>query len=212
MSDIPVNLPSDGPLAFEGSALPFGAIGTRASGWWGIWFLIISDSMIFAYEFFAYFWYSIQPGANWTPYGPPTFLYSGPQCGVVLLGCVSAWFAEHSIRRDRQAATLIGLGITAIFGAGFIALQFLGWFNKPFTFSSSTYSSIYFLITGTHLAHFVIGWFMFLMLFVWTALGYFDRGRHVPIMVGVLYWYWLAAAWIAVFFVVNCTPYFFGPQ
>ena len=91
MSDIPLStLPSDGPLAFEGSPLPFGAIGTRASGWWGVWFLIISDSMIFAYEFFAYFWYSIQPGANWTPYGPPTFLYSGPQCGVVLLGCVSA--------------------------------------------------------------------------------------------------------------------------
>lgn len=209
MTDIPAHpLPSD-VLAAEGRSLPFGAIGTTASGWWGMWFLIISDSMLFVYLFFAYFWYSIQPEANWIPGGPPGFLYSGPQCGAVLLGCVSTWFAHNAIRQNRRAATLIGLGITVILGAGFISLQFLGWFNKPFGFASSTYSSIYFLITGVHLTHFVIGWLMFLMLFVWTALGYFDRVRHVPILVGALYWYWLAATWLAVFFVVNGTPYFF---
>jgi heme/copper-type cytochrome/quinol oxidase subunit 3 len=40
-------------------------------------------------------------------------------------------------------------------------------------------------------------------------MGYFDRIRHVPIIVGALYWYFLAATWISVFFVINCTPYFF---
>jgi len=209
MTDMPAAPLRSDALESEGSELLVGAIGVRASGWWGLLFLILSDTMLFAYEFFAYFWYSIQPGANWIPGGPPTFLYSGPQSGVVLLGCASAWYAHHSIRANRRGMTLIALGITLILGAGFIALQFLGWFNKPFGFASSTYSSIYFLISGTHLAHFVIGWVMFLMLLVWTALGYFDHIRHVPILVGALYWYWLAALWLAVFFVVNGTPYFF---
>lgn len=197
-------------LAGEGrQSLPIGSIGTSASGWWGAWFLIISDSMIFAYLFFAYFWYSIQPQAHWVPGGPPSFIYSAPQCVLVLIGCGSAWFAQRSIIRGELPAALVGLGITVILGAGFIALQFLDWFSKPFGFASSTYSSIYFVITGTHLAHFVVGFVMFVMLLIWTALGYFDRVRHVPIAVGSLYWYFLAATWLSVFFVINVTPYFY---
>jgi cytochrome c oxidase subunit 3 len=197
-------------LAGEGrQSLPMGSIGTSASGWWGAWFLIISDSMIFAYLFFAYFWYSIQPDAHWVPGGPPSFRYSAPETVVVLVGCGSAWFAHRSIIRNELMAALAGLGATVILGAGFIALQFLDWFSKPFGFASSTYSSSYFVITGTHLAHFVIGLVMFIVLFVWTSLGYFDPFRHVPIAVGMLYWYFLAAAWLAVFFVINVTPYFY---
>src|SRR4051794_2898891 len=80
--------------------LPTGSIGTSASGWWGAWFLVISDSMIFAYLFFAYFWFSIQPDAHWVPGGPPSFTYSAPQSVVVLLGCASAWYATRSISRQ----------------------------------------------------------------------------------------------------------------
>lgn len=197
-------------LSGEGrQSLPIGSIGTRASGWWGAWFLIISDSMIFAYLFFAYFWYSVQPDAHWVPGGRPSFLYSAPQCALVLIGCGSTWFADRSILRNELLATLFGLGLTVILGAGFIALQFLDWFSKPFGLVGSTYGSIYFVITGTHLAHFAVGLLIFIMLFVWTALGYFDRMRHVPIMVGKLYWYFLAATWLCVFFVVNGTPYFY---
>jgi cytochrome c oxidase subunit 3 len=196
-------------LAGEGrQSLPMGSIGTSASGWWGAWFLILSDAMIFAYLFFAYFWYTIQPNTRWVPQ-PPDFTYSAPQCALVLIGCGSAWFAHRSIERNERQAGLIGLGITVLVGAGFIALQFLDWFSKPFGLASSTYSSTYFVITGTHLAHFVVGFVMFVMLLVWTALGYFDGIRHVPIAVGKLYWYFLAATYLSLFFVVYGTPYFY---
>jgi len=189
--------------------LPMGSIGTRASGWWGAWFLIISESSIFAYLFFSYFYFSIQPPANWVPGGPPSFTYSAPQTAVVLVGCLTAWFADRSILLDRVLFALLGLFMTILLGAGFIALQFLDWFSKPFTLSTGTYSSEYFVITGFHLAHVVVGWLMFVMLFIWTALGYFDGIRHVPITIGKLYWYFLAIIWLAVFFVLNGTPYFF---
>jgi cytochrome c oxidase subunit III len=190
-------------------SLPMGSIGTSASGWWGAWFIIISDASIFGYLFFAYFWYSVQPPANWVPGGPPSFIYAAPQTALVLLGCGSAWFAHRSINRNQIVPALVGLALTIVLGAGFIALQALDWASKPFGLSSSTYGSIYFVITGTHLAHFVVGWIMFLILLLWTLMGYFDRIRHVPIIVGALYWYFLAATWLSVFFVINCTPYFF---
>ena len=192
---------------YVGEPLPMGAIGTSASGWWGAWFLMISEASLFAYMFFTYFYYSVQPQANWVPGGPPSFLYPGIQTGLVLIGCLSAWFANRSIRADNRLFALIGLGVTWLIGSGFIAVQLLDWFSKPFSFSLSTYSSEYYLITGAHLAHVFIGWIMLLMVFLWTAFGYFDDIRHVPITIAGVYWYFIAVIWIGVFFTLTCTPY-----
>jgi cytochrome c oxidase subunit III len=193
-----------------GGPLPVGAIGTRASGWWGAWFLIISEASIFAYLFFTYFYFSVQPAAGWPPGGPPPFTYAAPQLALAVIGCISATFADRAMTRGAIGASLAGLGVTALVGAGFIALQALDWASKPFGFASDTYASVYFVITGAHLAHVVAGEIMFLVLVAWTALGYFGPVRHLPITVGMLYWYFVAALWLAVFFVINITPYFFG--
>lgn len=191
-----------------GRALPVGSIGTHASGWWGLCFLMLSEATIFGYLFFSYFYFSIQPGANWIPGGPPDLLYPGLQSGAVLLGCLGAWFAERCAANERYALLLLSLVANVLLGAGFIALQALDWSGKHFLFASSTYSSEYFVITGFHLAHVVVGWLMFVVLFIWSAIGYFDRWRHVPVTVGKFYWYFLAVIWFAVFFVLDGTPYF----
>jgi heme/copper-type cytochrome/quinol oxidase subunit 3 len=189
--------------------LPMGAIGTSASGWWGLWFVLISEAALFVYILFSYFYFSIQPQANWVPGGPPSFLYPGLQTVVVLAGCASAWLADRSIRIGSPLTALLGLGITFLLCSAFIALQFLDWSDKPFTFALDTYSSEYFLITGVHLAHVAVGWIVLLMVFVWTALGYFDPVRFVPITIAAFYWYFIAAVWLGVFFTLTCTPYLF---
>jgi heme/copper-type cytochrome/quinol oxidase subunit 3 len=205
-------IPTTAPMRdglYEGGALPMGSIGASASGWWGAWILMLSEATLFAYLFFSYFYFSIQPPANWIPGGPPSFLYPGIQTGLVLAGCASAWFAHRSIRLGQQFPALLGLGVTLLICSGFIAVQFLDWFQKPFPFAQSTYSSEYYLITVTHLAHVVVGWVILLVVSVWTALGYFDGVRHVPVAISALYWYFIAIIWLAVFFVLTCTPHFF---
>jgi heme/copper-type cytochrome/quinol oxidase subunit 3 len=192
-----------------GGSLPMGSIGTRASGWWGVWFLLLSESLLFAYLLFSYYYFSVQPEANWIPGGPPSFLYPAIQTALVLLGCGSVRFAHRSILLNERLLAIVGLLITFLLCSGFIAVQFLDWFDKPFPFSESTYSSIYYLITGTHLAHVVIGWIMLLVVLIWTALGYFDATRGIPITVATIYWYFVAVIWIAIFFTLTCTPYFF---
>ncbi|HEY7663071.1 MAG TPA: cytochrome c oxidase subunit 3 [Xanthobacteraceae bacterium] len=195
--------------AYRVKPLPMGAIGTSASGWWGACFLLISETSLFAYLFFSYFYFSIQPPANWVPGGPPSFFYPGIQTGIVLVGCATVWFANRSIQLGQWLFALLGLAATWLLCSGFIAVQFLDWFDKPFTFALDTYSSEYFLITGAHLAHVVLGWIILLMVLIWTALGYFDPVRYVPVTITALYWYFVAAIWIGVFFTLTCTPYFF---
>ena len=195
-------------LAQKDRPLPVGSIGYMSAGWAAAIFLLISEASIFAYLFFAFFYFSVQPDYQWSPGSPPSFAYSAPQTAIVLIGAATSWWADRLANRGAMARVMIALAITSVLGAAFIALQFADWFTEPFGPSTSAFGSNYFVISGVHLAHFVAGWIMFLVLLLWTGLGYFDAIRHVPITVGALYWYFLTAIWIAVFFVLYCTPRF----
>ena len=73
--------------------------------------------------------------------------------------------------------------------------------------ASNTYGSLYFTITGFHMAHVAAGLLMLAALFVWTLLGTFDRWRSTPVSVGVIYWHFVDAIWLAVFLTFYVTPY-----
>ncbi|MGE0259632.1 MAG: heme-copper oxidase subunit III [Alphaproteobacteria bacterium] len=188
--------------------LPAGSAGRRASGYWGAVFLVLSEASIFAYLYFSYFYFAVQPHtAPWPPSGPPDFTYTAPQTAVVLLACAALWWAERAASHASGAGLLLGLGLGLLLGAGFVALQFLDWYDKPFSLATDPYSSLYYVITGVHLAHVVLGVIMVAAVLVWSALGYFGQARHVPVTVAALYWYFLAATWLTLFFTLNVTPY-----
>lgn len=189
-------------------SLPIGSIGRAASGYWGAVFLVLSEASIFAYLYFAYFYFSVQPHSGpWPPSGPPSFTYAAPQTVVVLLACAAIWWADRSAGLADPAGVLIGLVLALLLGAGFVALQFLDWYDKPFSLATDPYSSLYFVITGVHLAHLVLGIIMAGTVLLWFAFGYLGPVRHAPITVTALYWYFLALIWLTLFFTINITPY-----
>jgi cytochrome c oxidase subunit 3 len=94
-----------------------------------------------------------------------------------------------------------------VLGAIFVGVQLLEWSRKPYQFNSSAYSSLYFTITGFHLAHVVIGMLVLLVLSVWSLLGYFDSKRHAPVAIGAIYWHFVDVVWLVVFFTIYVTPY-----
>jgi cytochrome c oxidase subunit III len=188
--------------------LPVGSIGLRASGMWGVVLLILSETSIFAYLFFSYFYFSVQPhSGQWPPSGPPAFTYSAPQTAAALAACVTAWWANRSVMRASRLGLLLGLALTLLLSLVFIALQFLDWHSKPFGLATDPYSSFYFVIGGVHLAHVVVGVVMLTAVLAWSLLGYFGPVRHVPITVAALYWYFVAAVWLGVFFTLFISPH-----
>ena len=188
--------------------LDVGSVGLRASGYWGVVFIALSEASLFCYLLFSYFYFAVQPhGGPWPPGGPPTFLYAAPQTALMLIGCATSWWAHRGARLGVMGTALIGLGLSLLCSVIFIALQFADWYDKPFALATDPYSSLYFTITGLHLAHIVLGTLIFAVVIVWTALGYFGAFRHTPIAVAVFYWYFLAAVWLAIFFTLNITPY-----
>lgn len=185
-----------------------GSVGVRASGWWGVVFLVLSEASIFAYLFFAYFYYAVHFDYRpWPPYGAPSLRLPIAETVLIFFGAAGMWWADRRAALAVKLPALVGMAITIVLGIMFVLLGLLDWRDKPFALSSDAYSSIYFIMTGVHLAHAVVGVLMATAVLAWAGGGYFGPVRHVPVTVTAIYWYFLAATWAALFFTLYITPY-----
>ena len=186
---------------------PVGSVGRRASGWWGMLTLVLTEAFLFAYLFSSYYYFAVRYGRAWLPPELPSFWLSGSSTVILILSSVAVWSAERGIRQDHRARLLLGLAITLVLGAAFVGIELYDWRREPFTLASSSYGSLYFTIAGFHLAHVAVGLLILIALLVWSGLGYFDRERQAPVAIGALYWHFVVVVWLAQFFTFDITPY-----
>ncbi len=136
----------------------------------------------------------------------PSLMLALPNTFILLLSSVAVGWAQFNIEHDDNRHLVAGLGIGAILGMIFLVLQYFEWAGKPFGLTSSPYSSLYFTVTGFHMAHVVVGVIILWSLFAWSLMGYFNRVRYAHIHIGALYWHFVDAVWLVVFFTFYITP------
>jgi heme/copper-type cytochrome/quinol oxidase subunit 3 len=69
------------------------------------------------------------------------------------------------------------------------------------------YGSLYFTITGFHMAHVVVGLIVLAVMTLWIALGYLDAKRIAPITIGGLYWHFVDVVWLFIFSTLYLSPF-----
>lgn len=188
--------------------LPVGGQLDHATGIWGMWMLIGTEAALFAYLLFSYFYLQSQHAGRWPPDGPPALLKASINTVLLLLSSGCAWFAERGARRARHAATLAGLAGALVLGCVFTAVQLHEWRTRPFSLSTDPYGSLYYTITGFHLMHVAVGLLILACLLLWAGLGYFSSRRHAALSIGILYWHFVDAVWLAVFSALFLAPRF----
>ena len=188
--------------------LPVGALDTRASGWWAMIFVVFTEASLFSYLLFSYYYLAVQPHAPGTfpEGGPPDLTLAIPGTLILLASSVAVGWAQLGIEHGSRRRLVLGLGIGALLGVIFLAIQIFEWAQKPYGLTSTPYSSLYFTITGFHMAHVMVGVVMLSALALWAALGMFNKVRFAHIHIGALYWHFVDAVWIAVFFTFYLTP------
>ncbi|MBS0331497.1 MAG: heme-copper oxidase subunit III [Proteobacteria bacterium] len=186
--------------------LPVAPQGQRASGWYGLMFLIATEAALFVYLLFSYFFLASQAPGAWPPSGAPPILVSAINTGVLLASSVTAWWGQKGIEKGQTGRLILGLSLSLILGAVFAGVQAHEWLNKPFTPKTDAYGSLYFTITGVHIAHVLVGLLILACLIVWAAMGRFDARRHLHVTLGVLYWHFVDAVWLVVFTTFFITP------
>jgi len=192
---------------YQGQPLPVGAKGRNAVGWWGMLCLIATEASLFAYLLFSYYFMAVQRGAAWAPDPHPTLKLAGPNTLILLLSSVAVWWGEEAAKKGRRGRQLAGLAIGIALGTAFLVVQAFEWKAKSFSLSSGSYGSLYFTITGFHMAHVVVGLLILAAVWIWSALGYFNPRRHAPVSISSIYWHFVDVVWLAVFFSFYLSPY-----
>lgn len=176
----------------------------------GMLFFIGSEIMLFGSFFMAYFFLRVVGEADYSSWAH--------QIGTILpldivtfnslilfSSSVTIHYAEIAVARAARAWQAIWLAATIVLGSVFLGIQILEYVNlinhDSIGPSTSSYSSVFFSLTGIHGTHVIVGLILLLVMFVRTLRGHYhpDPERHVGFHTMSTYWHFVDLIWIAVF-------------
>ena len=170
------------------------------TAWWGMAMLIVTEAMVFVILISAYFFLRAA-SKEWPLNGieaPPLEL-SLPFSFVLWGSSLPIFWAEASIRNGKLRPFKIGLMISFLMGASFLAYTLYDFHELDFGWRDNAYGSIYYTIVGLHALHVFIGLGMNVVVQIKGWLGRYDRGRHASAEVFFLYWHFVDVVWVLVF-------------
>lgn len=186
--------------------LPVRPTGPRSTGWYGMLLVLATEGALFLYLLFSYFYLGSQSEGDWPPGGPPAIAVAALNTVILLASSVTAWWGQKGIEKGQADRLLLGLWASLLLGAVFVGVQGHEWAGKSFKPSDHAYGSLYFTITGLHIAHVVVGLIILACLILWTSRRRFTAARHDHVAIGILYWHFVDAVWLAVFTTLFLTP------
>lgn len=192
--------------ATASNALPVHGQGLVGTPWWGMLCLIATEGILFVYLIFSYGYLASQSRGPFVPGGPPPLDLALPATILLLASSGTAEWSKRAARGGNLSRSQLALGLTLLLGIAFVVLSGMEWSNKPFALHDSAYSSIYFLLTGTHLTHVIAGLVAIVVLLIWSLSGRVQAGHDQHRTLVTLYWHFVDAVWVFVFATVYLSP------
>jgi cytochrome c oxidase subunit III len=192
---------------FEGHHTPVVQLGLR----YGMALFIASEVMFFSAFFWAFFSSALFPTEGvWPPKGIHPFdPFEFPFLNtlILLLSGTTVTWAHHSLLEGNQKGLIQGLTITVILGLCFTSVQAYEYGHAAFTFrfdegvpgAGGIYPSTFFMATGFHGFHVIVGT-IFLAVCLWRATqGHFKPDHHFGLEAAAWYWHFVDVVWLFLF-------------
>ncbi len=117
--------------------------------------------------------------------------------------CFFAQWAVYSARRQDRGHTGLALSVVAILALSFINAQAFVYSQMEVELAEGAYGALFYAVTGTMMALVIVG-LIFTVVAAFRTLGGRDWQSEI-VSAHALYWYFAAAAYSAVWFVVYVT-------
>ena len=191
---------------FEGYHKPVVQLGMR----YGMALFICSEVMFFAAFFWAFFDASLfprevpydLPGGVWPPEGVVPFEPFGlpfMNTLILLMSGVTVTWAHHALIKGDRKNLVLGLAITILLGICFTALQAFEYSHAGFTFTGGVYGSTFFMATGFHGFHVIVGTCFLTVCFFRARAGHFKPEHHFGFEAAAWYWHFVDVVWLFLF-------------
>ena len=169
----------------------------------GIWTFIFGDLIVFALFFLIVLYYK---GLNQA-------LFHQSQAHLnqfyamfnTLLLLTSSWFVARGVQAAQKGLAKTAstqFALTILCGVGFATVKYLEYGEKlraGFTLKTNDFFTCYYMFTGTHLAHVVLGMFMLFLMIRTLRSGTIDARKIRFVEAGAIFWHMVDLLWIVLF-------------
>jgi cytochrome c oxidase subunit 3 len=181
----------------------------------GMILFIVSEVMFFFSFFWAFFHSSLSPsieiGCVWPPFGLKVFSPWGVpllNTFILVLSGVSVTWAHHALLLGNYVQTRISLLITIFLAILFTNLQICEYLEAGFAISDGVYGSVFFMATGFHGFHVLIGTMFLSIMFIRFIKHHFSQTHHIGFEAAIWYWHFVDVVWLVLFISI----YWWGNQ
>ncbi len=182
---------------------------------YGMIMFIASEVMFFVAWFWAFFDASLFPGevqqvartaftgGVWPPKGievlDPLHLPLYNTIILLLSGTTVTW-AHHALIHNDRKGLITGLTLTVLLGLLFSFVQGYEYVHAPFAFKDSIYGATFFMATGFHGFHVIIGTIFLAVCLLRSLRGDFTPQKHFGFEAAAWYWHFVDVVWLFLFF------------
>ena len=169
----------------------------------GMILFITSEVLFFLSFFWGFFHSSLAPdiaiGAVWPPVGIDIIdPFEAPLLNTAILitsGATVTWSHHALISGDRSNA-IMGLLLTVVLGILFTALQLMEYIEASFTIADSIYGTVFYVPTGFHGLHVLIGTTWLAVCLYRLVNHQFTRHHHSGFEAAAWYWHFVDVVWL----------------
>lgn len=177
----------------------------------GMILFITSEVMFFFAFFWTFFHVSTSPavglGCVWPPKGIEVLNpWHLPLANTVILlssGICVVW-AHRAVLGGFREQAAVGLFLACLYGLFFSWLQFLEYGLATFAINDSVYGSIFYMATGFHGIHVIVGTIMLIVAYVRLFNNHFSRSRHLGFEIAAWYWHFVDVVWLFLYIFIYC--------
>jgi cytochrome c oxidase subunit 3 len=176
---------------------------------YGMILFIASEVMFFVAWFWAYFNASVYPthwiGGTWPPEGIQTFdPWHLPFVNtlILLLSGTTVTWAHHALIEGDRKGLKQGLWCTILLGAMFTCIQAFEYSHAAFGFTDGIYASTFFMATGFHGFHVLVGTIFLTVCLIRAYNGDFKPTQHFGFEAAAWYWHFVDVVWLFLFMVI----------
>lgn len=143
----------------------------------------------------------VEPFQTMTPFWLPTI-----NTALLLTSGVTLTIAHHALIADKRSKTIAFMWLTVLLGVVFLFVQGYEYYHAHhemnLTLRSGAYGTTFYMLTGFHGFHVMIGMLMLLFITLRLQKGHFTPTRHFGFEGAAWYWHFVDVVWLGLYIVI----------
>ena len=173
---------------------------------YGMALFISSEVMFFVAFFWAYYSAALFPSVIFDGIWPPANIHPPAPFGlpfvmtlILLTSGVTVTWAHHAIQHNQQRNMVRALAVTVVLGLCFTLCQIHEYVHADFSLSSGMFGSTFYMATGFHGLHVIIGSIFLAVCLSRARQNQFTSETHFGLTAAAWYWHFVDVVWLFLF-------------